>query len=73
MICDPAIFVERLKSGDRISVADELTIEHIIRNRCEDMQELESEYNKYCIRKDQRSKDSKDPSSQEVDRTSWKR
>ena len=57
MICDVSIFLERLKKGDRISVADEMTIEHLIRNRCDPAKELEAVYNQYCIAQNQRRND----------------
>ena len=66
MHCRIKKYVEIIKSG-RVSVPDELAIEHLIRTRC-DLQKLEALYNKYCIRKDQLRRDRKDPSCQEVDR-----
>ena len=67
MHCRIKKYVEIIKSG-RVSVPDELAIEHLVRNRCDDLQKLEALYNKYCIRKDQLRRDRKDPSCQEVDR-----
>ena len=57
MICDVSIFLERLKKGDRISVADEMTIEHLIRSRCDPLKGLEAAYNQYCIAQKHRRND----------------
>ena len=57
MICDVSIFLERLKNGERISVADEMTIERLIRSRCDHLKELEAAYNQYCIAQNQRRND----------------
>ena len=66
MICRIKKYVEIIKSG-RVSVPDELAIEHLVRNRCDDLRKLEALYNKYCTKKDQLRRDRKDPSCQEVD------
>ena len=70
MLCDLSTYVNPLKRGERISVADELAIEHLIRNRCDNLKELEALYNKYCVKKDQGMRDSADPTVQEEDRKS---
>jgi len=72
MTCDLYIYVNPLKRGERISVANELAIEHLIRNRCDILKELEVLYNKYCVRKDQMKRDAADPTVQEEDKKSIK-
>ena len=64
MTCHIKKYVEIIKSG-RVSVPDELEIEHLVRNRCDDLRKLEALYNKYCTIKDQLRKDQNDPTIQE--------
>ena len=67
MICRIKKYVEIIKSG-RVSVPDELAIEHLIRNGCGYLGELEALYNKYCRRREQLVRDVQDPSPQEESR-----
>ena len=68
MTCDPKTFVRRLRKGPKLSVSEELEIEHLIRNGCGYLCELEAVYNKYCRRRDQLVRDVADPSPQEESR-----
>jgi len=68
MTCDIEKCLNYRKKGNRFSISDDLDVEYMIRDGCPILKELERWYNKYCIAKNQREKDTNDPSSQEETR-----
>ena len=65
MTCDIAKCLDYRKKGNGFSVSDDLDVEYMIRKGCPILQELEKQYNQYCIIKDQQRKDQNDPTIQE--------
>jgi hypothetical protein len=54
--------------GSRLSESDKLLMEFLIRHRCRHLNNLEKDYNEFCVREGNYRKMINDPVTQEEDR-----